>query len=259
MSWKTWLFGAPGMGVWDENGRSSDEKLIYAVGDIHGRADLLDQLVGEIARDRDEAGTDGEGAAIVFLGDYIDRGRRSNDVISRLNGGQFDGFEVRFLMGNHEEALLEFLHDPGIGPHWSSFGGRETLASYGVDGPEQDSDEDGWAATQADFVKAFPEDHRLFLEEKLELYAVYGDYMFVHAGVRPSRPLDMQVARDLLWIRDDFLEDARPLERVIVHGHTPHESPYVDERRISVDTGAYISGMLSAARIHNNDIRFLHT
>jgi serine/threonine protein phosphatase 1 len=240
---------------------------LYAVGDIHGRMDLLSRLMQMIEAD---AATMPRGTKpqIVFLGDYIDRGLQSRDVIEFFASGGADRFDPVFLLGNHEEALLRFLNDVGFGKQWARFGGAETLYSYGLAPPNTrvslHSHEEMAAATKAwervwhEFRTRLPAHHLSFLEGLKPLYMA-GDYLFVHAGLRPGIALEQQSARDMLWIREEFLEDRAPFAQLIVHGHTPGESVYRDDRRIGLDTGAFLSGRLSAARLFGTDVAFLST
>jgi serine/threonine protein phosphatase 1 len=223
--------------------------ILYAVGDIHGRADLLADLMERITNDREQAGD--HRAALIFLGDYVDRGPESDRVLDLLLGLDRERFEVRTLLGNHDQALLDFMREPaGAGP-WMKHGGVETLAAYDVAAPRLAGDDAGWAAAAEALKERMPRAHVDFLET-LELTAEYGDYFFAHAGARPGVGLDRQTEHDLLWIRDDFLDDERPFEKVIVHGHTPEKQVHSDGRRIGVDTGAYASGVLSAVRLFEN-------
>ncbi len=238
--------------------RVPDGVRVYAIGDVHGRADLLQKLYDKIKSDLGENGAPGEQAAIVFLGDYIDRGFQSRDVIEFLSAGAFDGFEPRFLKGNHEEAFLKFLDDASIGPKWAEFGGRETLVSYQVQPPRLQEDLDDWERARRELVDRMPTHHRSFLDN-LEVCLTLGDYVFVHAGLKPGLALEDQSEKDLLWIRDEFLYDKDPFKQVVVHGHTPIAEPHRDFRRISVDTGAYMSGKLTAACLFEDKVTFIST
>ena len=231
--------------------------IVYAVGDVHGRLDLLQKLVEQIRVDAEPYLEDHK-CAVVFLGDYIDRGFQSRGVIDFLLGDALRGFEVRHLKGNHEEALLRFLSDSSFGPQWAQFGGIETLVSYNVQPPRGRERLEEWEAARQDLVEKMPHEHLLFLE-RLELCLVLGDYTFVHAGLRPGKSLEQQSPKDLLWIRDDFLFDDEPFEGIIVHGHTPTNHEYRDYRRIGVDTGAYLSGRLTAVRLHEDKVEFIST
>jgi serine/threonine protein phosphatase 1 len=232
-------------------------RRVYAVGDVHGRADLLIKLLEELRSDARIGNYEGR-PILIFLGDYIDRGFQSKDVINILLSNMVSPFETYFLKGNHEQAMLQFLGDPGIGPRWAEYGGAETLVSYGVQPPRTRTSPEEWMQASADLHEALPAEHLHFLKS-LELSVRVGDYVFVHAGVRPGVPLDQQSEHDLLWIREDFLNDRRALGAVIVHGHTPIQKPYRDGRRISLDTGAYLSGKLTAARFEHDAVEFITT
>lgn len=232
-------------------------RRVYAVGDIHGRADLLDRLIAEISADAAQGGFEGR-PIIVFLGDYIDRGFQSKEVIDGLLGEHLYGFETYFLKGNHEAAMIQFLSDPSIGPRWAEYGGIETLVSYGVRPPRSRTSMDDWGRAADELNAKLPAEHRAFLDN-LDLSVRIGDYVFVHAGVRPGVALESQTEQDLLWIRDEFLNDRRELGAVIVHGHTPAQKPYRDGRRVGIDTGAYLSGRLTAARFEHDTVEFITT
>ncbi len=232
-------------------------RRVYAIGDIHGRADLLMRLLGEMTDDIARGGFEGR-PILVFLGDYVDRGFQSREVLNILLSNTLSPFETYFLKGNHEAAMLQFLTDPSIGPRWAEFGGVETLVSYGVKPPRTRTSVEEWTRASKELNALLPPEHRHFLAN-LDLSVRIGDYVFVHAGVRPSAPLDQQTEQDLLWIRDEFLDDRRHLGAVIVHGHTPVQQPYRDSRRIGIDTGAYLSGRLTAARFEDDHVDFLTT
>jgi serine/threonine protein phosphatase 1 len=231
---------------------STGGRLIYAVGDVHGRLDLLEPLAANIAADM-AASACTERPMLVFLGDYVDRGPASAGVIDLiLELSAEPALEVRALKGNHEEALLMFLEDASFGATWMGHGGAATLASYGVQPPNTRTDPEVWEGVRDAFAAALPPSHLAFLRD-LELMATEGDYAFVHAGVRPGVPLDRQAERDLLWIRYEFLEAPGPFGKVIVHGHTPMEQPQVTPHRLGVDTGAYATGVLTAVRLDGVD------
>ena len=227
---------------------STDGRLVYAVGDIHGRSDLLATLVRELVRDAEASAPD-QAPLLVFLGDYVDRGPGSAEVVETiLDLTQGSDFEVRALKGNHEEALLQFLDDAAFGVTWAEHGGSATLASYGVQPPAGRTDVEAWARARSEFDAGLPARHRDFYAG-LELMVEVGDYAFVHAGVRPGVPLARQAEKDLLWIRGEFLQASGPFGKVIVHGHTPMEAPQVTRHRLGLDTGAYATGVLTAARL----------
>lgn len=233
-------------------------RLVYAVGDIHGRAELLDKLLKIIRADATGQAHQTK-PLLVFLGDYVDRGPESAKVVERilrLRAGR--AFEVRPLKGNHELALLQFLEDPGMGPIWARHGGAATLLSYGVEPGPAAPDPEAWTKVQAAFRKALRQRHLGFYRE-LELMITVGDYAFVHAGVRPDRPLAKQSEHDLVSIRREFLRSRRRLEKVIVHGHTPVEEPDLSDVRLNIDTGAYATGVLTAVRLTDSGRKILQT
>lgn len=236
---------------------STEGRLAYAVGDIHGRLDAFDALLQVIAQDV-LASQPTQRPMLILLGDYVDRGPASAQVVERiLRLAEEPAFEVRALKGNHEEALLQFRDEPGFGQTWVEHGGAATLASYGVQPPATRTDPDAWETARVAFREALPASHTAFYEG-LEIMITVGDYAFVHAGVRPGVPLDRQMERDLLWIRAEFLQSTAKFEKVIVHGHTPMEEPQVIAgRRIGVDTGAYATGLLTAVRLDDDGHRIL--
>jgi len=227
---------------------------VYAVGDVHGERALLEDLLLQIRRDAERLPAPAS-TAIVFLGDYVDRGPDSRGVLDLLLDGPLPGAEHRFLLGNHEQVMLDFLQDPERAAGWLDYGGITTAASYGVRLPVPRE-----AATRAEFRDALdaavPAAHKAFLA-RLEPLVVYGDYAFAHAGVHPDRSLAEQQVGDLLWIREAFLEWTGPLEKRIVHGHTIRPTPEIFPNRIALDTGAYASGVLSAAILCGDQVRLL--
>ncbi len=230
---------------------------IYAIGDVHGCADLLNALLERIYEEALKRPS--QASALVMLGDYVDRGPRSDAVLQTLVMlKERSPIPVRFLAGNHDDTLLEFLADPQVGETWCEFGGRETLTSYRVTPPARGADADAWKAAQIELRAAMPRAHVSFLQG-LEEAVTLGDYTFVHAGVRPGVPLDQQTRRDRLWIRGEFLNDTRPFDKIVVHGHTPIDDPHSDKRRIGVDTGAYATGVLTAVVLEGEERRFLQT
>jgi serine/threonine protein phosphatase 1 len=231
-------------------------RLVYAVGDIHGRLDLLNPLIETIVADAVGLRPERK-PLLIFLGDYVDRGPASAGVVERiLKLSHKPAFEVHTLKGNHEEALLQFLEDPEFGQTWATHGGLATLASYGVQPPAGRLDPEGWRKARDTFEAVLPARHRAFYEG-LDLTAEVGDYLFVHAGVRPGVPLAAQVERDLLWIRGEFLEASGPFDKVVVHGHTPMQEPQILDHRLGLDTGAYATGVLTAVRLQGEDRKIL--
>lgn len=215
---------------------------LYAVGDIHGRDDLLAPLVSDIAADGERHPD--KRKILIFLGDYVDRGLQSRQVIDRLLALKLNGFEKLFLKGNHELAMQQFLGDAQFGRTWRYYGGLETLHSYGINELTLSDDPGDFERARGGLIDLLPVGHRQFLEALLPSVE-YGDYFFVHAGVRPGVLLARQIEDDLLWIRDDFLQSKASFGKVVVHGHTPAESATFRANRIGIDTGAYMTGILT--------------
>lgn len=231
-------------------------KRLYAVGDIHGRRDLLDDLLAQI--EDDILARPVETAALVFLGDLIDRGPDSAGVVERLRTLEHFPGRSLFLLGNHEEILLRVLDaEPGLAYDWLGFGGDACAESYGVDAVSlQAMDEARIAAVLA---SAIPASHVAFLKSFGDTFR-FGDYLLVHAGIRPGVPIEEQQPHDLRWIRQPFLSDGHDHGCMVVHGHTISDG--VDRRpnRIGIDTGAYRTGMLTAAVVEEDEeLRFLAT
>jgi serine/threonine protein phosphatase 1 len=226
---------------------------VYAVGDIHGRADLLVALLGRI--DADLSARPIGDCVQVFLGDYIDRGPNSRQVLDLLIDRQRH-HKVLCLKGNHEVYAVRALSEPGVLSEWLKMGGIATLLSYGVRPPAPDDDRQAQRETSAAFRRALPDSHHHFLLRLAPSFS-YGDYFFAHAGVRPEVPLQQQYERDLLWIRDDFLLYEEDFGKIVVHGHTPAPEPDVRPNRINIDTGAYATGRLTCLVLDNDQRRFL--
>ena len=237
--------------------RFPDGRVGFAIGDIHGRADLLTEMLAVLEERAEAEQREGGEPIVVFLGDYVDRGPNSAAVIDLLLSGRPQGFRRHFLKGNHEQSMLAFMEAPMDNRAWVLQGGAETLVSYGVQPPPpvgaQDED---WISVAATLKARVPRAHFEFLN-RLERYVVYGDYAFVHAGVDAARTLEDQTDEDLYWSRARFIASKRRFSHRVVHGHTPVDRPYADERRIAVDTGAYASGTLTAARFEGADVAFL--
>lgn len=230
------------------------DAVLWAVGDIHGRADLLAPLLDHVEADLGKARA--ARRLFVGLGDYVDRGPDSRGVLDLLVAFEArSDIECHYLRGNHELFFERFMADPDVGPKWCEHGGRATLASYGVAPPASNLDMNVWAEASVRMKEALPPRHRALLEG-LELSFVCGDYFCAHAGARPGVPLSDQSPDDLMWIRNDFIESREPFEKVVVHGHTPSPAYHMDARRIGLDTGAYATGVLSAMRFER-DVREL--
>jgi serine/threonine protein phosphatase 1 len=235
--------------------RGPKGKRAYVVGDVHGRLDLLEQLLTDIHRDLEERSS--QEVLLVFLGDLIDRGPNSSEVIERLRTYRHPGVRPIFILGNHEEILLRVLAgETELMAKWQWFGGAECLTSYGVDLVDFAglADEVALAAIR----QAIPSEHVEFLRSFVDTCR-FGDYLFVHAGVRPGVGLDQQLQSDLRWIREPFLLSDDDHGFVVVHGHSI--SPGVDDRtnRIGIDTGAYRTGKLTALAIEGNRRWYLDT
>jgi serine/threonine protein phosphatase 1 len=190
----------------------------------------------------------------VFLGDYIDRGPKSRQVIDLLIERRRQ-CDLLFLKGNHEDWALRFLSDPTALPAWLNIGGVNTLLSYGVV-PTRGDDPESQHKICAALRQAMPDSHRRFIGG-LVLSFTCGDFFFVHAGVRPGIPLQRQSQRDLLWIRDDFLLHEENFGMVVVHGHTPTYKPDIRSNRINIDTGAYATGQLTCLILEGSSVSFL--
>jgi serine/threonine protein phosphatase 1 len=223
-------------------------QVVYAVGDIHGRADLLamvfEAIDHDIAHD-DAAGHGARDIVEIYLGDYVDRGPQSRLVIDMLIERRHDHHAV-CIAGNHEAVFFGLLRGEGAYADWAPLGGRETVLSYGL--TPGDLAAMAPAEQLAALTAAVPEDHRRFFAS-LVLNRVVGPYTFVHAGIRPGVPIEEQSARDLMWIRRDFIDKDVALDTIVVHGHTPMPEPDFRPYRINIDTGAYASGRLTCLKI----------
>jgi len=227
--------------------------VVYAVGDVHGERTALENLLGRI---REDAARRSAAPVAVFVGDYVDRGGDSRGVLDLLCGDPLPGFTLHRLRGNHEQAMLDFLAAPEAGAPWLEFGGVATLDSYGVRGLFGAPTAERLKTLRDALDAGLPDAHRRLLQA-LEPYAVYGDYAFVHAGVRPGAPLARQRLDDLLWIREPFLTWPAPHDKVIVHGHTVVPAPQLLPNRIAIDTGVYASGVLTAVALEADEVRII--
>lgn len=224
---------------------------VYAVGDIHGRHDLFEALVGAIDAD-DEASVPAE-TTVVLLGDLVDRGPDSAEVVALARKWQ-QRRRVRILGGNHEEMFLRGFEELEVFRHFLRHGGRETLFSYGIDRTQF------LHATMEEAQQLMrdtvPWEDIAFLEGFEDMVKI-GDYVFVHAGIDPRVPLDEQSRRDLRWIREPFLSHADPHGAVVVHGHTITDAPEDCGNRIGIDTGAFMSGRLTALVLEGTVRRYI--
>lgn len=235
-----------------------DGSRIYAIGDVHGRADLLAAL-------HDQIRTDGEAhpdhrKVLIYIGDYVDRGMESREVIDLVLDHEPPGFEVVPLKGNHEALMLDFFEDAGNDEIWIGNGGKATLYSYGIMFDGGLTIEDGYDRVRHRFREALPERHLKFLKSLRNTH-IEGDYLFVHAGICPGLPLAEQEESELLWIRDEFLASSADHGKVVVHGHSISRSwePEVMKNRIGIDTGAFVSGVLTCVVLQGAEQSFLRT
>jgi serine/threonine protein phosphatase 1 len=206
----------------------------------------------------DSAASEAKQKTLVFVGDYIDRGPDSRGVIDALISDLPSNFEPYFLKGNHEALLLNFLEDASGLQHWLINDAKSTMRSYGVDVRTLERDGADAETWRGAFVAALPEEHRHFFHT-LELMITVGDYLFVHAGVRPGVSIEKQDERDLIWIRGEFLDSTEDFGKFVVHGHTPVSLPDVRPNRIDIDTGAVFSDRLTALRLEGAQRSFLYT
>ncbi|HEX7931192.1 MAG TPA: metallophosphoesterase family protein [Sphingomicrobium sp.] len=237
----------------EELQRETSATRVYAVGDIHGRLDLLMEIEQAIEADLDARPTNAP--LICYLGDYVDRGPSSAGVIDHLASRASDGLRRVYLKGNHEDRMLAFLEEPEAnGPGWMKFGGVEALASYGLSQTAINSGD--WPDLRNQLATALPREHLNFLRS-LDLAFRWGDYLFVHAGLNPARALADQDPHDLMWIREPFLSSERDWGLRVVHGHVIEPEPVFRANRIGLDTGAYQSGVLTCAGIEGGEVRIL--
>ncbi|HYC95260.1 MAG TPA: metallophosphoesterase [Sphingomicrobium sp.] len=246
LSWRSKKQGPP---------RAPKGYRAYAVGDVHGRLDLLDNLLAQI--EQDVARRPARRNLLVMLGDLIDRGPDSCGVVERMRTYRHDSIKPYFLAGNHEEVLLRILAgERGVLANWLQFGGAECLMSYGCDPAELDIKNE--RAALATVSRVIPPEHARFLAGFADTLS-FGDYLFVHAGIRPGVDLSLQTQVDLRWIRSPFLETDSDHGVVVVHGHSIN--PKVEERpnRIGIDTGAYRTGVLTALALEGDSRWVLDT
>jgi serine/threonine protein phosphatase 1 len=227
---------------------------IYAVGDIHGRLDLLDELLARINTDIALRPT--VRPVYVFLGDYIDRGSWSRETIDRLIA-HGETSESVFLKGNHEQIAVQCLSDRGLFDQWLRLGGLETLVSYGVPAETLASARQ-ISELQSAFHSALPQAHFRFFRD-LQNSFTSGDFFFAHAGAKPNVELTRQKESDLLWIRGEFLSSNFDFGKIIVHGHTPSSEVEVGPNRINIDTGAFATGRLTCLVMEGESLSTIDT
>jgi serine/threonine protein phosphatase 1 len=235
---------------------AADTTAVYAVGDVHGRLDLLQAMDRLIADDI--AATRPARPTVCCLGDYIDRGPHSAEVLSYLAAASGGDTVPRrlFLKGNHEDRMLDFLTTPAAhGPAWMEFGGIEALASYGLTTGREPIDGD-WDRLRDELQARLPAAHLVFLRS-LRLAFVWRGYVFVHAGLNPERPLQAQDPRDLMWIKEPFLSSTERWSHRVIHGHVVGPEPVFRENRIGIDTGASRFGRLTCLVVSDRAPRVL--
>lgn len=234
--------------------RIPDGIRVYAFGDVHGREDLVRNLLARIV---DDAATDpAKGVLVIGLGDYVDRGPSSKGVIDALQNDFATAFHTVFLKGNHEAMLLDFLHSPLVGSAWLRAGGLECLLSYGVRCNWRQANPDELLRVRDELLDRMGPRHFEFLAS-LRASQIVGDYFFAHAGARPGISLASQEERDLLWIRKGFSDRDEPFEKFVVHGHTVGMEPFLGNHRINLDTGAYATGRLTCIALEADARRLM--
>jgi len=242
------------------NGRAArmpDGVRLYAVGDVHGRLDLLLALEQAIVEDALD-GPANRKFFLVYLGDYVDRGADSRGVIDYLLMPPPQPFDRILLLGNHDAWMRDFLAGAAVGPSWLRFGGDATVASYDTAIDYSKPDDERIVDVQTRFAGKVSAAHRRFLQD-LELGFSLGDYFFCHAGIRPGVTLDQQIESDLIWMREPFLSWDGPANKVVVHGHTITEEPVIRHNRIGIDTGAFASEILTCLVLEGDSQRFIVT
>ena len=219
---------------------------IYAIGDVHG---CLNELKGAEARIAADIDATGRAGLVVLLGDYVDRGPGSRQVVDHLIRPSEFGLKRLPLCGNHDDIFYRVLQEPELYAEWLGLGGEQTLISYGIDLHHLGARQKGRSARLGGLLaEAVPASHVQFLAD-LPIFMKIGDLVFVHAGLRPGIPVQEQDDEDLLWIREPFLTEGPRLPVVVIHGHTPQPEPSQGPGRIGIDTGAYYTGKLTVLKI----------
>ena len=235
--------------------RPAKGERVYAIGDVHGRHDLLVQLLNVIIQHYPTLHPEPSKMTLIFLGDVIDRGpesRRCLEVIQRL----VDSAQARMLLGNHEDMLLASLDGNGVAQEaWLSNGGLATLSSYGIEPPDSSEDAFDFAAR---LQEAIPAEQVRFLRS-LDVSYSSGSYFFVHAGVKPGVRISRQDERDLFSIREEFTQSEKWHGQVVVHGHSIVDTVDVRHNRIACDTAAYATGRLSCVCLQETHVSVLST
>lgn len=235
-----------------KHARGPDKLRVYAIGDVHGRLDLLQEMHRHIHMENLRSPP--VDWVVVHLGDYVDRGLQSRGVVDFLINGQRKNHRMLALAGNHDVGFVDFLDTGDAYSLFARCGGHQTGLSYGVN--IDFSSERSIASGREALKNAVPKSHVDFLK-RLPRSVVFGDFFFCHAGIRPGVEFEQQNPEDLIWIRSEFLDDLRPHSKVIIHGHTPATEVEIRPNRINLDTGAYASGRLSAIMIDGQNKSFL--
>jgi len=230
---------------------------VYAIGDIHGRADLLQRIHDIILDDAAEANSNVE-LSVIYLGDYVDRGMRSREVMDLLINNPLPGLKAVHLRGNHDQKMLNFLDNPQRGASWLNVGGGATVYSYGIRVPRDILATKRLAHIRDELRQRLPDSHIRFLKG-LKSSLMVGDYFFTHAGIDPGRVLDSQKTEDMVWGHEKFLGSDAAYGKIIVHGHVVGNEPVVRDNRICIDTGAFLSNTLTCLVLENETRRFLST
>ncbi|MEH6548076.1 MAG: metallophosphoesterase [Sneathiella sp.] len=229
-------------------------EIAFVIGDIHGRNDLLLSVIERIIKQ--DYVHEYQKRHIVLLGDYVDRGNMSKEVVQTLVDLNLPDFNIVTLDGNHEASMRGFLEEPLKGKRWLHYGGDATLRSYGVDIPLESIATVDLITKSSELEQALPDSHKEFLYGLTHYYSL-GDFFFTHAGVNPKRPLADQTERDLLWIRSEFLSNDGLYEKVIVHGHSISAQPEFKNNRIGIDTGAFYSNDLTCLALYGRRKKIL--
>lgn len=228
---------------------------MYAIGDIHGRLDCLQAIQAKIRQHMFQ--NPAKDVSVVYLGDYIDRGPSSCEVVDWLIENPLTD-NMTYLMGNHEYVLRAFLEKRFPYSAWLRWGGEATIASYNVSPCPADADEWEIDALRTQLHEKIPEKHKLFFYQLKHLHEA-GDYVFVHAGLRPEVSIQNQQPEDMLMIREEFFSEPVTVDKTIIHGHTIFKTPYIRDGSIGIDTGAYATGILTAIILENNTYEFLRS
>jgi len=234
-----------------------ENSRVYTIGDIHGKVDTLQKIHALIIDDAASVPSHIK-LFVIYLGDYIDRGMHSREVIDLLIDSPLPGFESVYLRGNHDQEMLNFLNSPDVNAPWLDMGGSETAYSYGVRVPKDALATKRLYHIRDDLSSKLPASHLHFLKELKSSYTL-GDYFFAHAGINPENGLTSQSTRDLVWGNKKFLKSNDDFGKVVVHGHTVSDEPVIRDNRISIDTGAFLSNVLTCLVLEKETRRFLST